>query len=55
MKMIAGPHARQHERPVMIDTQNPIERALRIILIAGFIAVLGVEAWLILQAFTQLH
>ncbi len=39
----------------MINTQNPIERALRIILIAGFFSVLGVEAWLILQALTQLR
>ena len=39
----------------MINTQNPIERALRIILITGFFAVLGVEAWLILQALTQLR
>jgi hypothetical protein len=55
LAMVAEPHARLGERPIMINTQNPIERALRIILIVGFIAVLGVEAWLILQALTQLH
>jgi hypothetical protein len=55
LEMVAEPHARLVERPIMINTQNPIERALRIILIVGFIAVLGVEAWLILQALTQLR
>ena len=39
----------------MINTQNQFERALRVILIAGFFGVLGVEAWLLLQAFTNLR
>lgn len=39
----------------MINTQNQIERALRIILITGFFGVLGVEAWLLVQALTTLR
>jgi hypothetical protein len=34
----------------MVEGTNLIERAIRIILIAGFLGVLSVEAWLLVQA-----
>jgi hypothetical protein len=39
----------------MTNTDNQLERALRVLLITGFFGVLGVEAWLVIQALGNLH
>ena len=39
-----------HKVVPMVEGTNLVERAIRIILVAGFVGVLSVEAWLLVQA-----